>query len=89
VTTTIGVVSETRPVALCRDKPISSSGAGDQYLPGAVRDPARAQPGAHGAADGGGQQAEAGPGGQHGAVLRDDRVDMIQSTRENSLQLAR
>jgi hypothetical protein len=62
--------------------------AGDEHLPGAVRDPARGQPGTHGAAHGGCQQANAGPGGQHGAVLRDDRIDMIQGVREYSPQLA-
>ena len=63
-------------------------GAGDQHLTGAVRDPSRGQPGAHGAADGGGQQADASRGGQHGAVFRHDRVDMVPGVREHSLQLA-
>jgi hypothetical protein len=63
-------------------------GAGDQHLTGAVRHPSRAQPGAHGASDGGGQQADAGAGGQHGAVLRHDRVDMVPGIGEHSLQFA-
>jgi hypothetical protein len=46
-----------------------------------VRDPAGIQPGADRAADPDSQRAEAGPGDQHGAVLGDDRVDLIQGVR--------
>ncbi len=63
-------------------------GAGDQHLPAAVGDPAAGQRSADRAADRGGQQADAGAGDQQGAVLGDDRVNVIVNLRERGAQLA-
>ena len=63
-------------------------GAGDYHLPAAVGDPAAGQRSAHRAADRGGQQADAAVGDQHGAVLGDDRVDVLVDLGEHGAQLA-
>ena len=63
-------------------------GAGDQHLPVAVGDTTGGQRRAHRAADGGGQQADADRGDHHGAVLGDDRVDVLLDLREHGAQLA-
>ena len=63
-------------------------GAGDQHLPAAMGDPAAGQRGAHRAADRGGQQADAAVRDQQGAVLGDDRVNVLVDLREYGAQLA-
>ena len=63
-------------------------GTGDYHPPAAVRDPAAGQRRAHRAADRVSQQADTAVGDQHGAVLGDDRVNVLVDLREHGAQLA-